>query len=161
MQIDPKQAKFFVTPKTGLLKTSDALAKYGLKACWNGDGFSSPTGMTLGTWASNGQVYQKNTVEDTLYIDKNNTPLPFILARQQYGTRVSFPNRLITDGIVNASLETTSITPRTAFGWNGTNVYVVICDGNEKTGIGMTKPEIANYMLALGCVEAVNFDGGR
>jgi hypothetical protein len=159
LQIDPKQAKFFVSPQVGLLKTSDALAKYGLKACWNGDGFSSPTGMTLGTWASNGQVYQKNTVEDTLYIDKNNVftiyPRPAALLNA-----VSFPNRLITDGVVNASLEATSITPRTAFGWNSTNVYMVVCDGNEKTGIGMTKPEIANYMLALGCVQAINFDGG-
>ena len=159
LQIDPKQAKFFVSPQAGLLKTSDALVKYVLKACWNGDGFSATTQLPLGTWASEGQVIQKNNVEDTLYIDKNNVftiyPRPSIL-----WNAVSFPNRLITDGVINTGLEATSITPRTAFGWNGTNVYVVVCDGNEKTEIGMTKPEIANYMLALGCVQAVNFDGG-
>ena len=45
-------------------------------------------------------------------------------------------------------------------GWNGASVFVVVCDGGETSNIGMTKPELAAYMLSLGCTQAINLDGG-
>jgi hypothetical protein len=51
--------------------------------------------------------------------------------------------------------------PRTAVGWNATNLFFVEVDGRQPDlSIGMTYNEMANYMLKLGCDEAMNMDGG-
>jgi exopolysaccharide biosynthesis protein len=50
--------------------------------------------------------------------------------------------------------------PRTALGWNKTHFFLVVIDGRQKNSVGMTFPELATYMLSLGCDEAINLDGG-
>ena len=51
--------------------------------------------------------------------------------------------------------------PRTAIGWNETHYILLVVDGRQKDlSIGMTLPELADYMLRLGCTEAMNLDGG-
>jgi hypothetical protein len=51
--------------------------------------------------------------------------------------------------------------PRTALGWNKRYLYLVQVDGRQlDVSLGMTFPELAAYMLKLGCTEAMNFDGG-
>ena len=51
--------------------------------------------------------------------------------------------------------------PRTAVGWNDDDILLVVVDGRQMdVSIGMTLPELAQYMLKLGCKEAMNFDGG-
>ena len=51
--------------------------------------------------------------------------------------------------------------PRTALGWNKKYLYLVQVDGRQlDVSLGMTFPELAAYMLKLGCTEAMNFDGG-
>ena len=51
--------------------------------------------------------------------------------------------------------------PRTALGWNNRYLYLVVVDGRQlDVSLGMTFPELAAYMLKLGCTEAMNFDGG-
>jgi hypothetical protein len=50
--------------------------------------------------------------------------------------------------------------PRTAIGWNRDFYYFVEVDGRQLESVGMTFPEIANYMKKLGCDEAMNLDGG-
>jgi large repetitive protein len=50
--------------------------------------------------------------------------------------------------------------PRTAIGWNKDFIYLVEVDGRQSNSIGMTFPELADYMLKLGCQEALNLDGG-
>lgn len=51
--------------------------------------------------------------------------------------------------------------PRTAIGWNDRSFFLVEVDGRQRNvSIGMTFPEIADYMLKLGCTHAVNLDGG-
>ncbi|HEX5222152.1 MAG TPA: phosphodiester glycosidase family protein [Verrucomicrobiae bacterium] len=51
--------------------------------------------------------------------------------------------------------------PRTALGWNQRYLYLVQVDGRQlDVSLGMTFPELAAYMLKLGCTEAMNFDGG-
>ena len=51
--------------------------------------------------------------------------------------------------------------PRTALGWNAKYLYLVQVDGRQlDVSVGMTFPELAAYMLKLGCTEAMNFDGG-
>lgn len=63
------------------------------------------------------------------------------------------------DGKRNSYMEQRN--PRTAFGWNDSNYFLVVVDGRRKNvSDGMTFFELANEMATLGCTEAINFDGG-
>jgi hypothetical protein len=51
--------------------------------------------------------------------------------------------------------------PRTAIGYRDENtVVVMVVDGRQVTSAGVTIVELAQLMLAVGCREAVNLDGG-
>lgn len=51
--------------------------------------------------------------------------------------------------------------PRTALGWNQGNFFLVTVDGRQSDlSVGMTLPELAAYMVKLGCEHAMNLDGG-
>lgn len=51
--------------------------------------------------------------------------------------------------------------PRTAIGWNKEALFLVEVDGRQiDVSLGMTFPELADFMLKLGCDHAMNFDGG-
>lgn len=51
--------------------------------------------------------------------------------------------------------------PRTAIGWNKDYIYFLVVDGRQRNvSVGMTFPELAEYMVKLGCDEAMNLDGG-
>jgi hypothetical protein len=51
--------------------------------------------------------------------------------------------------------------PRTAIGWSKDYFYMVEVDGRQSNlSVGMTFPELANYLIKLGCLQAMNFDGG-
>ena len=51
--------------------------------------------------------------------------------------------------------------PRTAVGWNKTHIFLVEVDGRQiDLSLGMTFQELAEYMLKLGCQQAMNLDGG-
>lgn len=51
--------------------------------------------------------------------------------------------------------------PRAAVGWNDEYIYLVEVDGRQsRLSVGMTLRELAEYMVKLGCKEAMNLDGG-
>lgn len=51
--------------------------------------------------------------------------------------------------------------PRTAVGYTADNRFIIItADGREGASIGLTLSELAHYMKKLGCVNAMNLDGG-
>ena len=50
--------------------------------------------------------------------------------------------------------------PRVALGWNQTHYFLVEVDGRQKISAGMTFPELAAYMVKIGCEDAINLDGG-
>ena len=51
--------------------------------------------------------------------------------------------------------------PRSAIGWNDEWIMMVEVDGRQGgLSVGMTFPELAAYMVKLGCREAMNLDGG-
>jgi hypothetical protein len=73
---------------------------------------------------------------------------------------------LVTDGVntgTTARVDPLVRNPRTAVGTNqqGTTLYLVVVDGRQ-TGwsVGMTLPEVANVLIAMGAWRAVNLDGG-
>jgi len=50
--------------------------------------------------------------------------------------------------------------PRSAFGWNKDYCFLVEVDGRQAASAGMTFEELADYLVRLGCEEAINLDGG-
>jgi hypothetical protein len=51
--------------------------------------------------------------------------------------------------------------PRTAFGWNEQFFFLVQVDGRQKDlSLGMTLDELSDYLVKLGCTDALNLDGG-
>jgi len=52
--------------------------------------------------------------------------------------------------------------PRAAIGWNDQHLFFAVSDGRRK-GIseGIRLAEMAEFMIALGCKEAINMDGGQ
>lgn len=51
--------------------------------------------------------------------------------------------------------------PRAAIGWNREHYFLVEVDGRQyNLSVGMTDPELAAYMVKLGCDEAMSLDGG-
>ena len=50
--------------------------------------------------------------------------------------------------------------PRAALGLASGRLFAVVCDGRSRHDAGLTLEELAELMLALGCVSAMNLDGG-
>ena len=51
--------------------------------------------------------------------------------------------------------------PRTSIGYTKDNSLIMLtADGREGASIGLTLVELANLMKELGCVNAMNLDGG-
>ena len=51
-------------------------------------------------------------------------------------------------------------TPRSALGWNHDYFFLVEVDGRQRTSVGFSFPDFANYLVKLGCEAALNLDGG-
>lgn len=74
---------------------------------------------------------------------------------------------LIKDGEIFIDVtaqKLTSITgrnPRTAIGYTkDNNIIIITADGREKASVGLTLSELARYMQQIGCINAMNLDGG-
>jgi hypothetical protein len=68
---------------------------------------------------------------------------------------------LVTDGKARTWTGSQPRHPRTAIGWNKDYIYLLVVDGRQRNiSVGMTFPELADYMVKLGCEEAMNLDGG-
>ncbi len=51
--------------------------------------------------------------------------------------------------------------PRTAIGYTSdNNIIIITADGRESASVGLTLGELARYMKQIGCVNAMNLDGG-
>lgn len=51
--------------------------------------------------------------------------------------------------------------PRSAIGYTAdNNLIIVAVDGRENSSVGITLTELANFMKSIGCVNAMNLDGG-
>ncbi len=76
-------------------------------------------------------------------------------------TAISGGPLLITNGTKQTFSPNQPRHPRTAFGWNKDQYFLVVVDGRQKDlSVGMTLPELADLMLNLGCTNALNLDGG-
>ncbi len=50
--------------------------------------------------------------------------------------------------------------PRSAFAWNEKYFFLVEVDGRQKSSAGMTLNELGQFLITLGCTDAMNLDGG-
>jgi len=51
--------------------------------------------------------------------------------------------------------------PRTAVGYTSAYSFILVTvDGREGHSVGMTLMELANFMKSIGCIGAINLDGG-
>jgi exopolysaccharide biosynthesis protein len=51
--------------------------------------------------------------------------------------------------------------PRAAVGWNQQYFFLVEVDGRQwDLSVGMSLDELSDYLVRLGCEQAMNFDGG-
>ncbi len=51
--------------------------------------------------------------------------------------------------------------PRTAIGYTKDNEFIMVTvDGREQSSVGMTLGQLAKFMQELGCINAMNLDGG-
>ena len=68
---------------------------------------------------------------------------------------------LVTEGKARTWTGSQPRHPRTALGWNKDFIFLVVVDGRQRNiSVGMTFPELADYLVKLGCEEAMNLDGG-
>lgn len=68
---------------------------------------------------------------------------------------------LVRDGKVIERDDARVRHPRAAVGWNNDLFFLVEVDGRQRgLSVGMTIRELAEYMVRLGCTEALNLDGG-
>ena len=76
--------------------------------------------------------------------------------------RQRWANPAATDGVLPFEFRSMRERhPRTAFGWDDHYYYLVEVDGRQKKlSAGMTLNELADFLISMGCKEAVNFDGG-
>ncbi len=70
--------------------------------------------------------------------------------------------RLVING-VRPNFSNTDVHPRTAVGFNqdSTKLYLLTVDGRQAGfSIGMSFEQLGDYMLSIGCYNAINLDGG-
>jgi hypothetical protein len=71
------------------------------------------------------------------------------------------PQPIVPVGGGYSSRSMTERHPRSAIGWDPRYFYLVEVDGRQPDlSVGMTLAELAAYLARLGCVEAMNLDGG-
>lgn len=138
-------------------------------AAVNGDFFNMATGEPTGTLVMNG-IHIKDTAytqsrawfavdaENNAYIGTGELPENTVEA-------IGGATMLIKDGAIALGENSTYYTtkqPRTAVGVTAEDeVVIVVADGRQSPySSGYTYMELAEKMLKLGCVDALNLDGG-
>ncbi|XAG95372.1 hypothetical protein MIF8_81 [Erwinia phage MIF8] len=98
------------------------------------------------------------------YLPKDQLELNEFLAPQMYDyiwQSAFFNIPLVINGAISTFPHDNSANPRTAIGQTAAGLFhIVVVDGRNADSAGCTTTELANYMLAQGCVTAFNLDGG-
>ncbi|MCD7774202.1 MAG: phosphodiester glycosidase family protein [Clostridiales bacterium] len=131
----------------------------------NGDYYNMSTGAPTGSLVLQGVTYNTNDNWNYFAILKDGTA---VIGSGKADTDnmiscVGGPTILVKDGVKSSSiLSNTAALPRTAVGIkaDGSVVFLVVDGRQAPTSCGVTYSELADMMIALGCVDALNLDGG-
>lgn len=134
----------------------------------NAGGYDMSNGRPSGAFIMSGTVINEPT-GTTFWIDKDGNA--HITSAQECNTALAAGNvreavagfgDIFENGHARSGLDSTTRASRTAIGIkaDGTVVMLMVDGRQAPYSVGMTMAEVAASMEALGCVEAVNLDGG-
>lgn len=162
--------------RSGFLKTSEAGVANDALVAFNGSYFSTSRGGSTVFFKYNGTIINQ-TVNGFDWFRQNGAVVldhagkPYIAARPVLDwpeltepTALAGGPLLILDGkqLAQADVDFNQVRhPRTAIGITADNKMVVaVVDGRSQDSEGLTIPQLSELMEALGCVQALNLDGG-
>ncbi|MCA9521710.1 MAG: phosphodiester glycosidase family protein [Myxococcales bacterium] len=176
LELDLAQPGIVVKPSHhgGCARTSEKAATVGALAAINGGFFDTATCLSLDMVKVDGALISTNhlngTPQPTLGITAENLPLIEMVAANGDWDAVTqalggYPNLLSAGQLdIQPNLQSSFFTganPRTAVCLTSSDkLLLVTVDGRTSAGGGMSIPELAQYMLDLGCDDAMNLDGG-
>jgi len=164
-----------VRPTSGCSRTSSLGSGFGAIAAING-GFFDGSCTSLSMIKINNTVSATNPgfkpARSTFGYDRE-TKTPYIAAIAASDAwsvaddALGGGPNLVSSGSINVTLSAegfdssyASRAPRTALGFSGKKLLLVTVDGRTSAGVGMTLNDLAQYMINLGCANAMNLDGG-
>lgn len=128
----------------------------------NGGFFDTSNGKTASNLIDDGIVRGKGCSDFGLMA--NGSSVKFSNAAEANFDFVGGTPALVKNGVIDIDQSygdsfNNARHPRSAVGDNKDNIFLVAVDGRTK-GPGMTLKELAEFMLSIGCVNAINLDGG-
>lgn len=161
---------------SGFLKTSEGAASVRAVAAINGGYFDTQTGGSTVFFRKDGETITTTRAGFTAYREDAGLAIDAsgnvsIVKKPQGGWAASGASTLLVSGPL-LMLEGKTVDqadkpfnmnrhPRTAVGINKDNKLIaVVVDGRNAQAQGMTTVELAGLMKDLGCIGAMNFDGG-
>lgn len=165
----------FVTE--GFVKTSEFAEKGNAIVAVNGSFFDTKIGGSTVFLRSNGKLINQtrekfNSFRENAGLAIENKSKVKILQKRnaeewenlEAETLLTSGPRLITDGLIVIQEDNpfnNNRHPRTAVGITLDNhLIMVVVDGRSSDSYGMTTGELAEVMYSLGCIDAMNLDGG-
>jgi exopolysaccharide biosynthesis protein len=161
---------------SALIKTSQFAQEQGALAAVNGSYFDTKKGGSVVYLKKDGE--EKATTVQTMPTYRENAAIavtasgaPAVLRKPANGwqttespTALASGPLLVMDGTAETMVQqafNTNRHPRTAIGiTKDKHLLLVTVDGRSAEAYGMTNEELAQLMLSLGCIEALNLDGG-
>ena len=169
IRLQIKDAQFFVTPHRDKTTTSSFAEELGLDIAINGDGWKyyerqdgtidiQTDGYSM---SYDGYVYGLPKNEETIYFDKDNN-IYFSRPSNDVAitNAISYPNRLIRDGVVERHEDIVDTNPRTALGVTNDGTLILVAVDGKEFQSGMTVEELTNILIEQGAYNAVMFDSG-
>ncbi|MBQ8001837.1 MAG: phosphodiester glycosidase family protein, partial [Clostridia bacterium] len=127
---------------------------------WGGEKVEIPEGgaVFVANYSVNGFLNENFAVGDIIRVETSITPDIEAIREASGGNTL-----LVKDGeIATFTSNITGKAQRSAMGLSpsGKTLVLVTIDGREADCPGFTQTELAEFMLALGCSDAINLDGG-
>ena len=108
----------------------------------------------------NGAIVVDN--ESTIQIQRANSDDYYKLSKMEEAVLVTGPLLIIKSELMEfPNLKfVNNRHPRTCIGITNDSIKFITIDGRSKKAQGMSLPELQEYLISLGCIEAINLDGG-
>jgi hypothetical protein len=183
---DAEHTEVGVAVLPGLQRLEPWCARHGIDEALVGGFFTRPEGIPLGEVRTHGVVREHvpfdapwHTIRACLHVEGGTARIaprnrlgadprgdllqagPLLVA----GGTITYDPDLDAEGFHAAAHQfdpdpTQGRHPRAALGLAAGRIVAVVCDGRSRRDAGLTLVELARLMVALGCDDAINLDGG-